>query len=155
MWIVFLVPAMIAICVGLRFCVHLRTLSSASHQCSAETSVHEYRPLLRLPADEDFDSAARAERRRLFRDSLRRLSVNYGNLLAGIRMVMVQAGVDRPDLAKALLKNKVLFAAALCRIDLRLALHALGGGSVDASKLADALDVLRGLFRVAETATGN
>ncbi len=146
------VLAIIAISTALRFCAHMRMLGANKHPRLLELSSSQYRPMLRLLADEDLDFAPpnaavrrmlRAQRRRLFREYLRYLSKDYGQLLAGIRMAIVQSEVDRPDLGKALLKNRVLFSAALCRIDVRLSLHALGVGGVDASKLVDALDVLR------------
>lgn len=136
----------------LRFCIHLWTLSGHMQERSSfEISAHQYRAVLRLSTDEDLDFAwlntaaqreARAQRRQVFRNYLRRLSLDYGRLLAGMRRVMVQSGVDRPDLAKALLRNRVLFAIALCRIDVRLGLHVLGIDGLDASKLVEAFDVL-------------
>jgi hypothetical protein len=152
MLILVAVLAIILISTALRFCAHMRTLSAGKGRQVVEISSNQYRPMLRLLADEDFDVAPRdaavrrmlrAQRRQLFREYLRYLSKDYGQLLAGIRLAMVQSEIDRPDLAKALLKNRVLFSAALCRIDVRLGLHALGIGGIDASKLVDALDILR------------
>jgi hypothetical protein len=85
----------------------------------------------------------RSERRKLFRRYLACLTKDYGKLLAGIRMVMVQSGVDRPDLAKALAKNRALFAIAICRVEFRLALHSAGIGQVDISGVVGAFDALR------------
>ena len=60
---------------------------------------------------------------------------------------MLQSGVDRPDLARALAKNRVLFAIAMCKVEFHLALHTVGIGSVDISGLMsgliDALETLR------------
>lgn len=111
-----------------------------------------YRPMLRLLGDEDLDFVSgrshlhrvlRAQRRQLFRRYLRCLARDYALLLAGVRAVMVQSGIDRPDLARALAKNRVLFAITLARVELRLALHAAGIGKVDISGLVDALESLR------------
>jgi hypothetical protein len=111
-----------------------------------------YRPLLRLLGDEDFGFVAgnpkllralRTERRKLFRTYLSCLTKEYGRLLAGIRLVMVQSRVDRPDLARALAKNRVLFAVAICRIEYRLAMQSFGLGKVDISGVVEAFDRLR------------
>ena len=55
---------------------------------------------------------------------------------------------NRPDLAKALVRNRVLFAVVLCRINFRLRLYTLGIGRIEVLKpdvlgLVDALNVLR------------
>jgi hypothetical protein len=111
-----------------------------------------YRPMLRLLSDDDIAFASsdkrlvkklRAQRNRLFRDYLRCLTKDYGRLLAGIRLAMVNSGVDRPDLARALAANQTRFALALCRIECRVFLHQFGIGKVDISGLVDAIDVLR------------
>jgi hypothetical protein len=114
--------------------------------------VTRYRPMLRLLSDEDmvFVSAnpavarrLRAERRQIFRGYLSCLTRDYAQLLNGVRLAMVRSGVDRPDLARALAKNRILFALALCRIEYRLLLHQAGVGKVDVSGLVDAIEALR------------
>jgi hypothetical protein len=56
-----------------------------------------------------------------------------------------------------LVRNQVLFAVALCRIDFRLRLYALGIGEAEGVKpdvlgLVDAFNVLRGQFSFMESA---
>jgi len=41
----------------------------------------------------------------MFRGYLRCLTKDYARLLSGIREMMVESGVDRPDLAKALVRK--------------------------------------------------
>ena len=141
---------------ALQFFMRLRAMESAS------TGVHggvapvnlagRYRPMLRLMAEDDFDFLAgnpkllrslRTERRKLFRNYLTSLTREYGRLLAGIRLVMVQSRVDRPDLVRALAKNRMLFTLAICRIEYRLAMQSLGLGRVDISGVVEAFDRLR------------
>jgi hypothetical protein len=119
-----------------------------------------YRPMLRLLSDEDLAFVAadsklqrtlRARRRDLFRGYLRCLTKDYACLLAGVRQAMVHSGVERPDLARALAKNRVLFAIAICKVEFRLALHATGVGHVDISGLVGALETLRGQVSVLST----
>lgn len=137
---------------GLFFVSRFRALRAATGRELPVDVAGRYHPMLRLLSEEDFEFVAgnprllrslRTERRRLFRRYLNCLTRDYGRLLEGIRLVMVQSRVDRPDLAHALAKNRVLFALAICRIEFRLALHALGIGTVDISGVVEAFDRLR------------
>jgi hypothetical protein len=142
---------------GLEFLMKMRSLR-ASHLNRASSLTADrykpdrYKPMLRLlahddlafiPADGTLQKAFRAKRRELFRGYLRCLTRDYALLLAGVRAVMVQSGVDRPDLARTLAKNRVLFAIAMCKVEFRLILHAAGIGTVDISGLVEALETLR------------
>lgn len=130
----------------------MRVPASADLGKVPAVSVERYRPMLRLLADEDLDfvqadnhlrKVLRSRRRQLFRSYLRCLARDYSLLLAGIRSVMVQSGIDRPDLARALARNRALFAITMYKVELRLALHAVGVGKVDISGLVDTLEALR------------
>ena len=107
-----------------RFLAHLGAASGHARNSRAAAPDRQ----LSLPRlfDEESDRKARREKRRLFRQRLDSLTEQYSVVFTGIRQAMVDSGVDRPDLAKALLKNRILFAVTLCRIDLYLAMHALG-----------------------------
>jgi hypothetical protein len=113
--------------------------------------------MLRLLSDEDLKFVAansalhrtlKSNRRKLFRSYLRCLARDYGYLLAGIRSAMAGSAVDRPDLARALAKNRALFAMAVYRVEVRLALHSLGVGTVDISGLVEAFEGLRAQVNV-------
>lgn len=130
----------------------MRAPSAANPHELPSVSVDRYRPMLRLLGDEDLEFVSangslhrtlRARRRQLFRSYLRCLARDYSLLLAGVRAVIVQSGVDRPDLVRALAKNRVLFAITLYKVEFRLALHAVGVGKVDISGLVDTLEALR------------
>src|ERR1019366_9490837 len=120
---------------GLQFFLKLRMLQSARNTKSGVPAADRYRPMLRLLSDEDIlfvsgnsklRNSLRARRRELFRGYLRCLPRDYAQLLAGLRLAIVQSGCDRPDMVRALTKNRVLFALAICKIELRLAVHASG-----------------------------
>lgn len=147
--------------IGLQFLLKVRSLRATQTGSPSLPTADRYRPMLRLLSDDDlaFISAnkklqrkLRAKRRQLFRGYLRCLTRDYRQLLAGVRQAMVQSGVDRPDLAWALAKNRILFAAAICKIEFRLALHATGMGAVDVSGLVDAVEALRGQVSVLSAA---
>lgn len=141
----------------------MRLLDSVSQSQSQLPDVDRYRPMMRLLSDEDLKFAevnpvlrkkVRAQRREMFRGYLRCLAKDYARVLLGLRHVMVESGVDRPDLAKALAKNRMMFTLMLCRIELSLQLHAIGIGKVDVSGLVGALDALRGAASSMMPATG-
>jgi hypothetical protein len=135
------------------FIARLRALEPDCQSSGAPVNVAgRYRPMLRLLSEDDFGLVAgnpklaktlRAERLKLFRGYLRCLTREYGRLLAGIRLVMVQSRVDRPDLAHALAKNRMLFALAICKIEFRLSMQSFGFGKVDISAVVEAFDSLR------------
>lgn len=85
----------------------------------------------------------RRERRRVFRSYLNCLKRDFGQLEAAIKMCMIMSRQDRPDLAKALLKRRLVFTYALMVTEWGLALHSLGLGTVDVSRLVGSLDGMR------------
>jgi hypothetical protein len=148
--------------IGFQFLLKLRSLRSAESGSAPFLTADRYRPMLRLLSNDDLAFVAsnhklrktlRAKRRDLFRGYLRCLTRDYGILLAGVRKAMVQSGVDRPDLARALAKNRMLFAMAICKIEIRLALHATGMANVEVSGLVDAMEALRGQVSVFSAAS--
>jgi hypothetical protein len=125
-----------------QFWAHLRTLDAHKQSAAPLANVDRHHPMLRLLSDEDAELISdpalrrqlRTQRRDLFREYLRSLTRDYGKLLAEVRLVMTQSGIDRPDLAKALVRNRALFVVALRRIDIRLGLYALGIGKTEGVK---------------------
>jgi hypothetical protein len=115
--------------------------------------------MLRLLSPEDLQFVAsapalkrdlRARRRQIFRAYLRCLSKDYSRLLGGVRWIMVNSAVDRPDLAILLSRQRRAFAMSMCRIEWMLALHAMGVDNikVDVSGLVGAVDNLTGIVNV-------
>ena len=112
--------------------------------------------MLRLLSEDDLDSVRsdrnrdnkkvmrrfRAERAAIFQGYLRCISRDYGRLLSGLRLMAVQSDTDRPDLARAILGNRMYFAGALCRLDGMVLLYRFGIRGVDVSGLVESLDVL-------------
>jgi hypothetical protein len=142
---------------GVQFLLKMRSLRCESFAPDSLLSVDRYRPMLRLLSNDDLAFVAadgklkrklRAKRRELFRSYLRCLTRDYARLLAGVRHVMVQSEIDRPELARALAKNRMLFALAVCKVEFRLTLHAVGADGVDISGLVDGLEALRSQVRV-------
>lgn len=143
----------------LHLTAQLRMMRAAESRAPRGNLNRKYQPMLRLLSEKDFAIVAgspelmkrlRAERRAIFRGYLHCLIKDYAQLLAGLRRVMVESSVDRPELARALAKNRVLFAVAICKVEYRLALHAAGVGTVDISGIVTAFDGMRRFVSTAE-----
>jgi hypothetical protein len=78
----------------------------------------------------------RAKRRKLFRMYMRRLTHDFNVAHAALQTVVVTASVDRPDLARELGKQRLLFYRGLIGVEVRLTLNALGFDSVPVPSLA-------------------
>jgi hypothetical protein len=146
-------------CGAFHYAVRFNSLNPGSAAQIPQAISRPYKPMLRLLSQDDlqFVSAApelkrglRASRRRIFRAYLRCLSKDYSRLLGGVRWIMVNSAIDRPDLAVLLSRQRREFAVAMCRIEWMLALHAVGFDNVkvDVSGLVGAIDNLTGIVNV-------
>jgi hypothetical protein len=119
-------------------------------------SLARYRPMERLFVQEDYEFLSsqpgfkpeiyrrlQAERRRVFRRYLRSLSRDFDLLLGAAKTLILNSVEDRPDLAKMLMRQRLVFSYALATVHVRLALQGLGLGTVDVRPLVGALDALR------------
>jgi uncharacterized membrane protein len=135
----------------------MRAIAAPETTALPVVSADRYRPMLRLLSDEDLNfvpaksglrRSLRARRRELFRSYLRCLARDYAHLLAGVRAVMVKSGMDRPELAHALAKNRTLFLMAMYKVEFRLTMHAIGIGKVEIAGLVEVLEGLRSQVNV-------
>jgi hypothetical protein len=79
----------------------------------------------------------RIEQRRAFRLYLAALRRDYVRLAFLVKRLLVSSDRDRPDLAKALLKQTVVFHVGLTLIEFRLALNVLGIRTEKAEELVE------------------
>jgi hypothetical protein len=121
-----------------------------------ELSIERYRPMLRLLEEGDLEylrkqpgftprmlTRLRVQRCQLFRDYLRCLDTDFGRVCAALKLVMLQSKQDRPDLAGALLRHQIQFAAGVIGVQFRLLLYRWGVCGVDVSGLVQNFDMLR------------
>lgn len=119
-------------------------------------SVAKYRPMERLFLQDDYEFLAaqpgskreivrrlQAERRRIFHRYLRALGRDFDRLLWAAKALVVHSAEDRPDLAKVLLRQTLMFDYALGVTHCRLVLQGFGIGTVDVRPLVGALDAMR------------
>jgi len=123
-------------------------------------SVAKYRPMERLFLEDDYEFLAaqpgsnrrilrnlRAERRRIFLRYLRALGRDFDRLHSAAKILVVHSPEDMADLAKVLMRQKLMFEYLLAMMQCRLALQSFGIGTVDARPLVGVLDSLRLQFR--------
>ena len=127
---------------------------------SSEFSITKYRPMERLFLEEDYDFLAaqpgfhpkiygklQAERRRVFRHYLRCLRKDFNRLSTAAKTLLLMAPQDRPDLARNILKQRVMFSFALWGVEMRLLLQTAGLGTVDVRRLVGAMESMREQLR--------
>jgi hypothetical protein len=119
-------------------------------------TIAKYRPMLRLLSEDDYEflasqagyqgkiaSQLRAERRKVFKAYLRNLVRDFHRLHHVAKMMAVYSAHDRPEMAMALLKQRVTFSVAVMAVRVRLMLHTVGIGAVEVRNLIDSLDHMR------------
>jgi hypothetical protein len=90
----------------------------------------KYRPMERLVLEEDFRFLSsqpgfsarlgrrfRTERRRVFRAYLRSLSMDFGRVSKACQMLVIHAAEDRGDLAKGIIRQRLLFALGIFAVE--------------------------------------
>jgi hypothetical protein len=132
---------------GLIFLTKYRTLRAAELARAARLiDVTRYQPMQRLlstsdlalvAGDKELTKLLRKRRYKVFRSYLRCLTKDYGALLGGVRLMMVQSQVDRPDLAGLLFKGELRFSVSLCKIEAALLLYRFGIATPDVHTLVD------------------
>jgi hypothetical protein len=121
-----------------------------------ELSSERYRPMLRLLDGGDLDflnsqpgfterAAARVRKQRcqIFRGYLRCLNNDFDRVCLAIKLLMLQARDDRPDLASILLRHRVEFAAGMLSVYFRLFLYRWGLCGVNVAGLVKTFDAVR------------
>ena len=124
-------------------------------------SLEKYRPMERLLREEDFRFLSaqpgfsaqlgrrfRAQRRQVFRGYLRSLRKDFGSLFRACQMLMVHAAEDRGDLAKILVRQRLMFAMGMLAVEGRLLLHVAGIGAVDVRELVGCLEAMQTQIRL-------
>jgi hypothetical protein len=112
--------------------------------------------MLRLLSSEDFEflktqegyddsigRRLRVERQRIFRGYLRNLIRDYHRLHLAARVAILFGEQEHSDLAARLLWHKIEFAFNLMRVEFRLALYAVGIGTVDVRGLLGSVEAFK------------
>jgi hypothetical protein len=121
-----------------------------------ELSVERYRPMMRLLDERDLEflrtqpgftprlaARLRAQRCLIFRGYIHCLEKDFQRVCMAVKVLMLQASHDRPDLAAALVRRQATFACAMAVVNVRVFLYRIGIGRVDASSLVGVFDAMR------------
>lgn len=136
--------------------VSARRFDSFSPEWLSRFSLAKYRPMERLLNEEDYvflssqrgfdpriSRRLRSERRKIFRHYLSCLRKDFSRLESALRLYMVCASEDKPALAKAVLRQRLVFTFAVTAVECRLLLHGLGIGAVDVRGVVAPLEAMR------------
>jgi hypothetical protein len=153
---------MVTLGAGIALALVFRQLLSPArhHEVSVDWlnrfSISRYKVMERLFSEADFEflksqkgyhpSITRHLRRRrqaIFRCYLSCLKRDFGRLEAAALLCMAASRTDRPDLAKAVFKRRLVFTWAVVCAECRLALYSLGLGTVDVGELVGSLSGMR------------
>jgi hypothetical protein len=132
-----------------------------------ELSLDRYRPMLHmLDGDDiaflrsqpgftpDMAKKLRTQRTQMFRGYLRSLETDFARVGSAVKLVMLQSGHDRPELAETLVRQQVTFACAMLSVRVGLFLYSRGLGGVEVSKLVRIFDSMRLELRTMVPAAG-
>jgi hypothetical protein len=75
------------------------------------------------------------------------LSRDFDRLYTAAKFLLLHSPQDRPDLASALLKQRLIFRYAMLAVECRLVLQTAGVGKVDVRGLVRALEAVRDQLR--------
>jgi hypothetical protein len=164
---IFMVVALLSLApIGVALILLYRSLASRQNgevpmDQSLVLAPGKYRPMERLLLEEDFSFLSsqpgfsarlgrrfRTERRRVFRAYLRSLSMDFGRVSKACQMLVIHAAEDRGDLAKGIIRQRLLFALGIFAVEGRLLLHAAGVGTVDVHGLVDSLEAMQAQIQV-------
>jgi hypothetical protein len=119
-------------------------------------SVSSYRPMERLLDEDDIkflkeqpgyepglERRLRADRLRIFRMYLRNLGRDFNRLHYALRLIVLHATEDSPELAKTLIKQKIVFLMSFAAVHIRLELYRFGLSGVDVRGLISTLDAMQ------------
>lgn len=71
------------------------------------------------------------------------MNADFGRVCTALKQLIAESGVDRPDLAKLLLRHQAQFSWGVVRVQCRLVLFSLGLGKVDVSSLMSLFEGMR------------
>jgi hypothetical protein len=125
-----------------------------------ELSVERYRPMARLLDSGDLEflrsqpgftprilRRIRRQRCKIFCGYLRCLQNDFGSVCAAIKLVMLQSEEDRLQLAAALMRHRLMFAAGVAMVHGRLILYRWGLCGVEVAGLVKRFDRMRSELR--------
>jgi hypothetical protein len=132
------------------------SISACEDAWLEDFSIAKYRPMQRLLSENDYEFLAaqagfdakiakrlRSERRKIFRAYLRNMTLDFHRLHLAAKMLAAYGTEDRSELASKLVTQRFQFFGALALVQVRLAFHSVGIGTVEVHNLIGSLESLR------------
>ncbi len=148
--------------------VHRRGISrvtDANCDWAEDFSIAKYRPMQRLLSGDDLtflrsqpgydrslEKSLGKDRRRVFRSYLKSLRRDFDRLYFAAKQSILYSETDNSMLVQVLVRQRATFYFALGVVQIRLAMHALGLGTVEIQPLLGAVDAMRDAARLLESA---
>jgi hypothetical protein len=74
--------------------------------------------------------------------------MDFGRVSKACQILVIHAAEDRGDLAKGIIRQRVLFTLGILAVEGRLLLHAVGVGTVDVRGLVESLETMQAQIQV-------
>jgi hypothetical protein len=121
-----------------------------------ELSAERYRPMTHLLDEREverlriepgytpeMETQLRLERCQAFREYLGDLEADFQRVCTAVKLLMLQAQYDRPDLATVLVRHQASFAVGMATVNVRLFCYRHGICAVDVSGLVKTFEAMR------------
>ncbi len=163
--VMLLFAAVMFLLAALRRSVRPKPQFAVTPEWLEELSVDRYRPMLRLLSGEDLrflrsqpgfkpsmEWKLRQQRCAVFARYVENLRADFQHAVLALTMLMMQSRHDRPELAAALLRPQLQFAAGLLLVRVQMLLYRYGFGTVQVGSLLRVFDTMRIELRAAAPA---
>jgi hypothetical protein len=136
-------------------------VSPMDWEWAADFSIDKYRPMQRLLSEDDcvflksqpgyhpsMLQTLRKDRRRVCRAYLRSLYLDFDRLYWAAKEAVIFSHANELGLLRMIVRQRTVFLWALSMVEVRLALHALGVGTVDLRPVLGSLEAMRDAARI-------
>jgi hypothetical protein len=93
--------------------------------------------------DRNLESQLRKKRVAVLRSYLHQLSADFHQVTKAVQLMLVQSQVDRPDLARIVLKQRLVFFYAMMSMEVRLTMYGFGLNRIDERLLTGSMYAMR------------
>jgi hypothetical protein len=93
--------------------------------------------------DHKLEAQLRKKRVKVLRGYMHQISQDFHQVSKAVQLMLLQSQVDRPDLARILMKQRLVFAYAMMSMEFKLTLYGFGLNGIDERLLTGSMYALR------------
>jgi hypothetical protein len=93
--------------------------------------------------DGSHEAQRRKARVKAFRGYVRQLSEDFHQVSKAVKLMMLESSVDRPDMARILMKQRLVFAYAMVSMEFKLIMYEAGVSGIEEQLLTGSLRALQ------------